>query len=180
MVAAKFGFAVLIAGAMIASAQAQPQGAEPPPGCKAWDADLPSAWAPWAQPALPVTAAAMPANAVNAVAPVGRKIAVTLAPASAVHMAVETPDADPPQNAHKGMLALHVPAPGNYWIALSQGLWIDVVAGGAIVQSIDHGPGPHCASVRKAVAFALNTGDAFIQLSDNNGPNVDLMVVLQP
>lgn len=180
MTAARVGLALLMAGAIFAPVQGQPAGQEPPPGCKAWDTDLPPAWMGWAQMPQPVTAASTAANAGKAIAPVARKISVTLAPAKTVHMAVETPDADPPANAHKGILALHVPADGTYWIALSEGLWVDVVAGGAILESSDHGPGPHCASVRKAVQFMLKTGDAFIQLSDNTGPKVDLMVVRQP
>jgi hypothetical protein len=184
MSVARFGIVLLIADALIAgvmsvSALAQPNGAEPPPGCKAWDSDLPAAWAPWAQAAVPVTAGVVPANAATALAPVGRKVSITLAPAKTVRMAVETPDADPPPNAHKGILALHVPADGVYWVALSESLWVDVVASDKIVESSDHGPGPHCASVRKAVQFPLKAGDAFIQLSDNNGPKVDLMVVRQ-
>lgn len=180
MLAMRFAIALFFAGAVGSVAVAQSKGAEPPPGCKAWDADLPAAWMGWAQAATPVAAAGTPTNAAKANLFVGRKVSVTLAPAKTVHMAVETPDADPPPNAHEGILSFHVPADGVYWVALSEGLWVDVVAGGAIVESSDHGPGPHCASVRKAVQFMLKAGDAFIQLSDNNGPKVDLMVVRQP
>jgi hypothetical protein len=172
--------ALLIAAAMGPWAEAQPKGAEPPPGCKAWDSDLPAPWMGWAQAPVPLTAGSAPATAAKALVPVGRKVSVALAPDKTVRMAVDTPDADPPPNAHKGILSLHVPADGFYWVALSEGLWVDVVAGGAIVESSDHGPGPQCASVRKAVQFRLKAGDAFIQLSDNNGPKVDLMVVRQP
>jgi hypothetical protein len=78
------------------------------------------------------------------------------------------------------MLSFRVPADGYYWIASSEGLWIDVVQSGAIQDSTDHGPGPHCASVRKAVQFMLKTGDALLQVSDNMGPKVELMIVRQP
>jgi hypothetical protein len=91
-------------------------------------------------------------------------------------MVVETPDADPPPNAHKGILSLRIPADGYYWIAASGGLWIDVVSGGAIAESTDNGHGPHCASIAKSVQFMLKAGDAMIQLSDNRGAQVDLMV----
>jgi hypothetical protein len=95
-------------------------------------------------------------------------------------MAVETPDVDPPKNAHQGILSLHVPADGNYWIASSSGLWIDVVASGVVLESTDHGPGPQCASIRKAVQFLLRAGDVLIQLSDNSGPKVDILVTRIP
>jgi hypothetical protein len=111
---------------------------------------------------------------------VGQKIAVMLAPLKSARMAVETPDIDPPKDAHQGMLSFRVPADGYYWIASSEGLWIDVVQSGAIQDSTDHGPGPHCASVRKAVQFMLKTGDALLQVSDNMGPKVELMIVRQP
>lgn len=179
MLRVRFGIALLIAGIMSANALAQPRDADPPPGCKAWDSNLPAAWAPWAQAAVPVKAGAAPANAASAIVPVGRKVSITLAPAKRVRMAVESPDIDPPPNAHGGILLLHVPADGVYWVALSKGLWVDVVEGGVIVESSNHGPGPDCASVGKAVQFPLHAGDAFIQLSDNNGPMIDLMVVRQ-
>jgi hypothetical protein len=177
---ARFGIAFLIAGVMSAVVQAQPKGQEPPSGCKAWDTGLPAAWAPWAETVMPVTAASAPVNASKAAVFVGRKVSVTLEPAKSVRMAVETPETDAPANAHKGILSLAVQAYGYYWIASSEGLWIDVVANGAIIMSTDHGPGPHCASIRKAVQFMLKAGDAFIQLSDNRGPKVDLLALRQP
>jgi hypothetical protein len=169
--------AVLLAVASLVSpVSAQPGRQAPPPGCRAWDADLSSQWAPWGDKGVAITAAISPADAARATMVVGKKYSVTLAAAKTVRMAVETPDADPPPNAHKGILSLHIPADGYYWIAASGGLWIDVVSGGAIVESTDHGPGPQCASIAKSVQFMLKAGDAMIQLSDNRGAEVDLMV----
>src|SRR5689334_15333377 len=148
---------------------AQPGRSAPPPGCSAWDAGLPSQWAPWGEKPAAVTAANSAADAAHATIAVSKKYAVSLVPAKDVHMAVETPDADPPPNAHKGILSLRIPSDGYYWIAASGGLWIDVVSGGAIVESTDHGPGPQCASIAKSVQFMLKAGDALIQLSDNRG-----------
>lgn len=169
---------VLIAATCIvfSPVSAQPGRQAPPPGCRAWDADLPSQWAPWADRALAVTAASSSADAVRSAIVAGKRYSVTLAPAKTVRMAIETPDADPPPNAHKGILSLRVPSDGYYWIAASGGLWIDVVAGGAIVESTDFGHGPQCASFAKSVQFMLKAGDAIIQLSDNRGAQVDLMV----
>jgi hypothetical protein len=152
----------------------------PPPGCSAWNADLPANWTGWGEAADAVTAAAAPDDAAKAVIIVGRKASVTLTPASAVKFRVNTPDADPPPNAHKGMLSLTVPADGIYWVAVNSGLWIDVVQNGKILESTDHGPGPRCASIAKSVQFQLKAGDAEIQLSDNRGAKLDLMVARQP
>jgi hypothetical protein len=168
-----------VAALALSPVSAQPGRSAPPPGCRAWDADLPSQWAPWGDKPAAVTAASSTANAAHAMIAVSKKYAVTLVPAKDVHMAVETPDADPPPNAHKGILSLRIPTDGTYWIAASGGLWIDVVSGGAIVESTDHGPGPQCASIAKSVQFMLKAGDTLIQLSDNRGAQVDLMVTLQ-
>jgi NitT/TauT family transport system substrate-binding protein len=148
----------------------------PPPGCSAWNSDLPANWAGWGEAANDVAAAATPEDAAKAAIAVGKKSSVTLAPARGVKLRVETPDIDPPPDAHKGMLSLHVPAEGFYWVAVDSGLWVDVVQDGKILESTDHGPGPRCASIAKTVQFALKAGDAEIQLSDNRGAKVDLMV----
>lgn len=158
------------------SVLAQPGRQGPPPGCRAWDADLPPQWAPWAEKGVALTAAHSPADAPRATILAAKKYSVTLAPAQTVRMAIETPDVDPPPNAHEGMLSVQVPSDGLYWVAVSTGLWIDIVAGGAIVESTDHGPGPQCASIAKSVQFMLKAGTVTIQLSDNRGSTVELMV----
>ena len=175
------GIALLLAAASMMSVAASAQIADrPPPGCRAWDVDLPPAWAGWGESASAIAAANVPAGIGKAAIAVGKKASVTLAPASTVKMSVETPDAAPPPNAHKGMLSLRVPADGYYWVASSEGIWIDVVQGGKILESTDHGPGPDCASIAKSVQFMLKAGDAQLQLSDNRGAKVDIMVARQP
>ena len=164
---------------VVSSVSAQPGRSAPPPGCRAWDADLPSQWAPWADKGAAIKAASTPADAARATLVVGKKYSVTLAPAKDVRMAVETPDADPPPNAHKGLLSVRVPSEGLYWVAVTSGLWIDIVEGSAVLESTDHGPGPQCASIAKSVQFMLKAGNATIQLSDNRGAAVDLMVAPQ-
>jgi len=169
---------VLLAASCIAvsSVSAQPGRSAPPPGCSAWDAGLPPQWAPWAEKGAAITAASTPADAARAALVVGKKYSVTLKAAKDVRMAVETPDVDPPPNAHKGLLSVRVPSDGLYWVAVTSGLWIDIVEGGAVLESTDHGPGPQCASIAKSVQFMLKAGNATIQLSDNRGSAVDLMV----
>src|SRR5262245_12986263 len=105
---------VLVATSCILSfaVSAQPGRSAPPPGCSAWDAGLPAQWAPWADKGAPITAANAPADASRVAIAVGKKYSVTLVPAKSVHMAVETPDADPPPNAHKGILSIRIPSDG--------------------------------------------------------------------
>ncbi len=163
-----------------AAAAAEHKDDSPPPGCTAWNTGLAPEWMPWAAEARAAQAAASPAGLTAASVTVARKFAVTLLPAKSVHMVVESPDIDPPKDAHGGMLALEVPADGYYWIAVDNGLWIDVVQAGVIQMSSAHGPGPHCADVGKTVQFMLKQGAATIQLSDNEGAKVVMMVVRQP
>src|SRR5215510_15149373 len=129
--------AALVAASCVLSlaVSAQPGRSAPPPGCRAWDADLPAQWAPWAEKGVAIKAASTPADASRAALVVGKKYSVTLAEAKAVHMAVETPDVDPPPNAHKGLLSVRVPSDGLYWVGVTSGLWMDIVEGGAILES---------------------------------------------
>ena len=173
--------AALLIAASAMNAIASAQGVDrPPPGCAAWNANLPPAWAGWGENPRAIVAANTPAALASVEISVGKKVSVTLAPAKAVKLSVETPDAAPPKDAHKGMLSLRVPADGYYWVASSEGLWIDVVQSGKIVDSTDHGPGPDCASIAKSVQFPLKAGEVQIQLSDNRGAKVDIMVARQP
>jgi hypothetical protein len=178
MLARRIVAMVLLAAscAAVSSVVAQPGRQGPPPGCRAWDADLPPQWAPWAESGIPITAAASPADAARAAIAVSKKYSVTLAPAHTVRMTVETPDIDPPPNAHKGLLSVQVPSDGLYWVGVTAGLWIDIIERGTILESTDHGPGPQCASIAKSVQFMLKAGNATIQLSDNRGSTVDLML----
>jgi hypothetical protein len=173
-------FGLISAVALISSVYGQHEAQSPPPGCSAWNANLPKEWQPWGDKPIAVTAAATTREVASAAVSVGQKVSLTLQPAKTVRLEIETPDIDPPADAHGGILSLHVPKDGYYWIAVSNGLWIDVVMDGKIVDSTDHGPGPHCASIGKSVQFPLKAGDVKIQLSDNRGVHVDLLVTQAP
>jgi len=45
-----------------------------------------------------------------------------------------------------------------------------------LIESTDHGPGPQGARIAKSVQCMLKAGGAIVQLSDNRGAQVDLMV----
>src|ERR1700681_1730993 len=98
-----FGAVVVFAIARAASlvALAQPQ-QNPPPGCRAWDADLPKEWQPWAESPTPLTVATAPQSISSAAMPVGKKVGLTLAPSNSVRLAKEMPDIDGPRDPHSG------------------------------------------------------------------------------
>lgn len=173
-------FGLITAVTLISSAYGQRETQSPPPECPAWNANLPKECEPWADKPVSVTAAATPREITSAAVSVGQKVSLTLRPAKTVRMGIETPGIDPPADAHGGILSLRIPKDGKYWIAVSNGLWIDVVMDGKIGDSSDHGPGAHCASIGKTVQYPLKAGDIKIQLSDNRGAHVDRLVTQAP
>jgi hypothetical protein len=100
-------------------------------------------------------------------APVGadQLFTVSLHPVSEVSFPV-TPGRAPPSGSFAGLVALTVPAPGNYRISVDVPLWIDV-AGGAILAPVLDYEGLHdCNAPRKVVVFDLRGGtDWTLQVS---------------
>lgn len=66
---------------------------------------------------------------------------------------------------------------GTYRIGLSNGAWIDVVAGGKALESVTHGHGPACTELRKIVDFNLAPGDYVLQLAGMPAPTTKVMIV---
>ena len=83
-------------------------------------------------------------------------------------------------DAHSGILRLHIPADGSWRIAASTPVWIDVIGQKGIVASVSHGRLAPCTSLRKVVEFPLSAGDYTLQLSGNPGPGLRLMVSQRP
>jgi hypothetical protein len=86
----------------------------------------------------------------------------------------------PAAGTYGGFYALRVAKAGRYRIALGQRAWIDVVRGGARLESIAHRHGPACSGIAKIVAFDLKPGRHWIQLSDARAPTIALMVSDRP
>ena len=172
---------VLIALAIVnpptIEASAQSARANLPPECPGLSTATPEPWRVWDGTAVAVTAAVSPTVEANIAQ--GKKAAVTLAPANTVRMAVTVPTSNPPPDAHGGMLSFHVPEDGNYWVSVSTGLWLDVVQGREVLMQLDEVPGPRCSGINKSLEYKLRAGDARIQLSDNPGARVDVLVVRQ-
>ncbi len=49
---------------------------------------------------------------------------------------------------------------------MSQGAWIDLVQKGERLKSADHAHGPDCSGIAKIVAFDLQPGRYWVQLSE--------------
>jgi hypothetical protein len=60
-----------------------------------------------------------------------------MAPSKSVRLEVDMPNIDEPPDPHSGLLALHVPEEGRYWVAASGGVWIDIVVNGDIIDPVD-------------------------------------------
>jgi hypothetical protein len=63
--------------------------------------------------------------------------------------------------------------------SVSTGLWLDVVQGKEVLTQLQELPGPRCSGINKSLEYKLKAGDARIQLSDNPGARVDVLVVRQ-
>ena len=76
-----------------------------------------------------------------------------------------------------GYFPIDVAKSGRYRVALSQGAWIDLVQKGDRLKPADHAHGPACSGIAKVVAFDLQPGRYWVQLSDAKSPTIGVMVV---
>jgi hypothetical protein len=65
---------------------------------------------------------------------------------------------------------------GRYRIALDQPGWIDVMRGEQVIESVAHGHGPRCSSIRKIVDFNLQPGTYTLRLSKLQKGQARLMI----
>jgi hypothetical protein len=79
-----------------------------------------------------------------------------------------------------GYFPIDVVKAGRYRIALSQGAWIDLVQKGDRLKSADHAHGPACSGIAKIVAFDLQPGRYWLQLSEAKEPAIGAMLVPSP
>ena len=121
----------------------------------------------------PLAAASGTAALDKAQLSLGKASHVTLISASKVRYAA-LPERTPDPSLHGGLVAVTIPAAGNYRVGLSSGAWIDLLQEEKPVTSTAHGHGEGC--VRKAVTFPLKAGRVVIQLSGNREADVRLMV----
>ena len=76
--------------------------------------------------------------------------------------------------------SLQIAEAGRYGVAADSKVWIDVIAGGSSVASVEHGHGPACSGIRKIVWFDLAAGTHQLLLSKAASATVRLLLVRAP
>lgn len=106
---------------------------------------------------------------------VGSEATLALKPATGVAFkpALARPAKD---GTYGGYFPLDIVKAGRYRIALSAGAWIDLVQKGDRLKPVDHSHGPACSGITKIVAFDLQPGRYWIQLSEAKAPSIGVMV----
>lgn len=110
---------------------------------------------------------------------IGSEATLALKPASGVDFkpALARPAKD---GTFGGYFPIDVAKAGRYRIAVSQGAWIDLVQKGDRLRSADHSHGPTCSGIAKIVAFDLQPGRYWLQLSEAKAPSISVMLVSSP
>jgi len=72
---------------------------------------------------------------------------------------------------------LTIAAAGRYGVAADGRVWIDLVADGKPLTSVEHGHGPACSGIRKIVWFDLTPGTYDVALSKATTDRVRVLVV---
>lgn len=77
----------------------------------------------------------------------------------------------------EAVVAFRVTTPGRYRVALDQPGWIDLLRDGKSIESVGHGHGPDCTTIRKIVDFDLAPGQHSIKLTKLVKPQARLMLI---
>jgi hypothetical protein len=106
---------------------------------------------------------------------VGSAAALTLKPATQVAFrpALARPAME---GSYGGFFPLDIARAGRYRIAVSPDAWIDLVQKGDRLKSADHAHGPNCSGIAKIVAFDLQPGRYWLQLSEAKDASINVMV----
>lgn len=67
--------------------------------------------------------------------------------------------------------------PGRYRIALDQSGWIDLLRDGKPLESVGHGHGPDCSTIRKVVDFDLTPGRYTLRLTKLTRASAKTMII---
>ncbi|MEP9359521.1 hypothetical protein [Sphingomonas sp. KR3-1] len=129
--------------------------------CKATDASLPTGLLGWVKPGDEfVPGKAVELDTIDGAALKGLPAGAKPGKAATIGFKVETA--------------------GIYGVALDQGGWIDLLPGtegGTALESVKHGHGPDCSTIRKIVRFDLKPGVYRLYVSGLSTPKVKAMLV---
>ena len=106
---------------------------------------------------------------------VGSEAMLTPEPAPAVDFKPALARA-PKTGTFGGYFPLDVPKPGRYRVGLSQSAWADLVQKGARLKPAEHAHGPACSGIAKIVAFDLQPGRYWLQLSNAQEASIGVEV----
>lgn len=174
-----FGFSLALALLVISPASPQVGPAEPsplPPCKETQPNDVVSAWA---LPSVAGQSGHDIKEASNHLLVLGKPNKVALVTRVSAHFPVAPGGAEQPkQYMYAGIIGVHVPGDGTYRVVTDEGMRIDVVVDGRLVDSTAFGRGPHCSG--KFVDFPLHTGDATLQLVGAPYETVTVLILPRP
>lgn len=85
---------------------------------------------------------------------------------------------EPAQTGGMTRIGFKIEKAGRYGVALDQGGWIDVAPiNGKSLESVQHGHGPDCSTIRKIVRFDLQPGMYRLSLTKLTKPQARVMLV---
>ncbi len=110
---------------------------------------------------------------------VGREATLALKPVTGVAFkpALTRPGKD---GTFGGYFPINIAQAGRYRIALSEGAWLDLVQKGVRLKLADHAHGPACSGIAKILAFDLQPGRYWLQLSDAKQASIGVMLAPSP
>jgi hypothetical protein len=111
----------------------------------------------------------------------GKRQTVTLVPHAEAIFDVAPEKDRGGRDKFSGHVRIAIPTPGLYRVVASNGVWIDAIAGGAIVKSAGFEMQTQCPTVFKVVAYEFSqVGDILLQLNGSKTPAVDIVVISAP
>lgn len=149
-----------------------------PAACPATPATLPAELSAWTSPRQ--TAAGTDGASAAAVGLViGQALDLALASTPDIAYPVR-PERPGGSVSHGGIASFRVETAGVYRVAIDSAAWLDLVADGKHLDSVNHGHGPDCSGIRKMVDFRLEPGDYLLQLAGNGAPRLRVLVTRVP
>ena len=152
------------------------QNSPAPPCTETQPADVVSAWG------LPAITAESGHDAQEARAHpliLGKPNKVTLVTGASARLPLAPGGAEQPkQYIYVGLAAFRIPEDGTYRVMTDEGMRIDVVADGKLVDSTAFGHGLHCSG--KFVDFPLHAGEAMLQLVGAPYESVAVLILARP